>query len=139
MKISTKEVRAGKYTNKIVWICHYNRPDMNKKALRNVAPIKVLIRSNSELPTSKTIYYSDVHFSPLNKTLQPTSKVISPVDITGFRLCCGNEVFVFNNEQECNDCWNSQIKHHIEEIEELIMNAADHWKDEKRKLVDAIL
>ena len=53
MKIETKEVRDGKHTGKEVWVCHYLRPDLDKKALRNVPPTKALIKSNDELPKTK--------------------------------------------------------------------------------------
>jgi len=64
MRYDTKEVRDGKLDGEIVWICHYHRPYLRKKPLRNVPPTKVLIRPLSDLPENKTVYYSHSFFSP---------------------------------------------------------------------------
>ena len=105
MQISTTEVRDGKHNDRTVWICHYNQPDLSKKPLRNISPTKCLIVSNDELPKNKTVYYSHSHFRPLNAKGKPLSRIISPVDNTGFRTRCGNELFVFDNEHECIEEW----------------------------------
>lgn len=136
--IPTSEVRDGKHNGKTVWICHYNRPDLEKKALRNIPPTKVLICSNDELPKNKTVYYSVSHFRPIGKTGKPGSKVISPVDNTGYRMRSGNELFVFESEEECKASWNYQLQTHIERLDDLIENAANRWRKEKATLVEAI-
>jgi len=134
MRIDTKKIMGGQLVGDIVWICHYHRPDMQKKALRNVPPTKVIVRDNSELPKNKRVYYSKNHFSPLNKSGDPTAKVISPVDNTGYRSRSGSMLYVFDNEAECIAEWNKQLFNHIEVIDELIAGAAKHWQDEKDKL-----
>jgi len=134
MKLETKEIRGGKYLGKHVWICHYNRPDMQKKPLRNLKPVKVLIRSIDELPENKKIYYSKVFFSPLNKKGEPLAKYISPVDNTGYRGYCGNELYVFNNEKECKEHWNTQLNNYFVKLDELIFTAADNWRSQKEDL-----
>lgn len=139
MKIETKSVRDGKYTGKKVWICHYNRPDMQKKPLRNLPPTEVLIRSTDELPKNKKVYYSEVFFSPLNKKGEPLARVISPVDNTGYRGYCGNEIHIFNNEMECVDHWNTQLNNYFVKLDELIFTAADSWREEKKDLMKSLI
>ena len=106
----TEKVRKGEMNGKTVWICHYNKPDLNKKPLRNVPPTKCIVVSNDELPKNKTVYYSESHYRPIGKNGNPTSKVISPVDNTGYRSYCGNMLFTFESEIDCVAKWNSQIK-----------------------------
>lgn len=128
MRIETKEVREGLYTGETVWICHYLRPDVHKKALRNVPPTKVLIRGNEELPKNKTVYYSEVHFSPFGKNGKPMAKVISPVDNTGYRLNIGNELHVFTEKGECIKAWNEQLDIVIDKLREMESTAAKQWR-----------
>lgn len=132
--IETKSMRNGEIDGKIVWICHYNRPDLSKKPLRNIPPTRVLVCSNSELPKNKRVYYSESHFRPINKDGKPTSRIISPVDNTGYRMYCGNELFVFENESDCIKCWNDQLKSHIELIQHKIDNAKSYWEGQKEEL-----
>ena len=139
MQIQTKEVREGLHTGKTVWICHYNRPDMHKKALRNVPPTKCLIKSTDELPNNKTIYYSQAYFTPYNKTGKLSTKIISPVDNTGFRTRCGNELYVFDNEEDCNAEWNTQVNNHAKRIDKIILTIEQQWKNEKELLINKLL
>ena len=110
MKIDTKSVREGSKVGDRVWICHYLKPNLDKKPLRTVPPTYVVIRSINDLPQGKRIYYSETFFSPINKNGSISTQVISPVDNTGFRSFCGNELFIFDNEQECIEEWNKQLK-----------------------------
>lgn len=130
----TTDIRNGAKIGEVVWICHYNRPDLNKKALRNVPPTKVMVMSNDTLPKNKTVYYSITHFAPLNNKDEPTKKVISPVDNTGYRQRAGNELFTFDNEIDCRAEWSRQISEHCKRIDVKIENAAKYWIDEKAKL-----
>jgi hypothetical protein len=136
MKIDTQEIMNGSRNGEIVWICHYHRPDMHKKPLRNIPPTKVIVRCNDELPKNKTVYYSKSHFSPLSKTGSPLAKVISPVDNTGFRSRSGTPLFVFDNEGDCHASWNTQMLTYVGKIEKIIASCADEWKEEKRKLIN---
>jgi len=138
MQIDTKEVREGKHDGDVVWVCHYNRPDMNKKALRNIPPTKVLIRPESELPKNKVVYYSESFFSPLNRQGNPLAKVISPVDNTGYRSNVGNELFVFDNEKDCDFEWARQVQSHVVVLDGLIRGAAKHWQTEKNILLNSL-
>ena len=139
MQIETKKIMEGNCDGQVVWICHYNRPDMQKKALRNVPPTKVIIRSIEELPANKRVYYSESYFSPLSKSGKPLSKIISPVDNTGYRSLCGNTLYVFDDEKECVAMWNTQLANHIATLDNLIANAAKHWQNEKDELVKVIV
>ena len=139
MKIPTKHVQDGNLDGKTFWICHYNRPDLDKKPLRNVPPTKVLVVNNNELPKNKTVYYSNSHFRPLNKKGDPLSKVISPVDNTGFRSLQGNPLFVYDNEKECVDEWNSQLQSVADAIEVQIQNAAKVWKTQQDQTIGMMI
>jgi hypothetical protein len=137
MKIETQEVRDGKHNGKLVWVCHYNRPDMDKKPLRNLPPTKVLVRCNEKFKPKKTVYYSMSHFSPVNKDDKPLARLISPVDNTGFRGRTGAELSVFDTEAECIAQWNAELKDHEAVLDHLIANAAKHWQNQKELLINA--
>ena len=138
MRIDTSDIRDGKHIGEIVWICHYNRPDLNKKALRNVPPTKVIVVDNDVLPNNKRVYYSLTHFIPLNKDDKPLKKVISPVDNTGFRTRSGNELYVFTDEEECIQEWNNQLVEHCVRIDVVINSAAAIWVAERVKLQEML-
>ena len=108
MQISTAEVRQGKHDGKTVYVCDYRREDLHKKAGRNVKPTKAIIKPISE--ASKTVYYSQSYFAPLSKKGQPLKRVISPVDNTGYRSRQGNELYVFDNLEECEAKYNELLE-----------------------------
>jgi len=136
MEIDTQKVMNGAHIGEIVWICHYHRPDMNKKPLRNIPPTRVIVRSNDDLPKNKTIYYSYTHFCPINESGKRLSKFISPVDNTGFRSKSGTPLYIFDDEQECNDKWNSQIEDHAKILNNLVVSSADFWIEQKNNLLN---
>jgi hypothetical protein len=136
MQIVTKEVRDGMYDGKVVWICHYNQPDLDKKALRNIPPTKAIILKASSLSTNKKIYYSNSYFAPLTKKEEITKKVISPVDNTGYRTFPGNELFVFDDENECVSAWNEQIDVHLKRFTNVILSVEKIWKDKRSKVAN---
>ncbi len=138
MEIDISTIQNGTWDGRHVWVCHYNRPDLQKKPLRNLPPTKVLVVSNDDLPDNKTVYYSQSHFRPFNKKGVPKAQIISPVDNTGFRSRQGNPVHVFDNEQDCIDSWNDQIDEHIIQVDIRIENAANYWISEKAKLTGMI-
>lgn len=138
MKIETKAIREGGHIGDVVWVCHYNRPDLNKKPLRNVPPTKVIVTGNCELPKNKTVYYSETHFIALSKNGSRTKKVISPVDNTGFRSIPGNELFVFTDEDECNSEWNRQLEEHRVRVDVMIDSAKQRWVNERAELTAAM-
>ena len=131
MQLETTGIRAGAHIGKVVWICHYHQPDVDKKPLRNVPPTKVIIRSTNDLPSNKTVYYSHTYFSPLSKKDLPLAKVISPVDNTGYRSHVGNELSVFTSENECKTEWNKQLNEVMLLLDKKIENAADEWQQKQ--------
>lgn len=104
MQIATKDVREGKHDGEVVWVCHYLRPDLNKKPLRSIPPTKCLIR-----PCTKRRYYTESELAVFNKKGEPSATAHSPVDNTGYRSFCGNEVSIFDNEDECKQEWQRQV------------------------------
>lgn len=135
MKILTSDVRNGKHDGDIVWICHYNQPDLNKKPLRNVKPTMCIVCSNEELPKNKKVYYSNSHFKPISKHGSKLSQVISPVDNTGYRSHIGNELFVFDSESDCKEEYIKQVMEVVKLIDEKISTAVDSLNNEKKKLL----
>ena len=133
MQISTTEIRQGHHNGKSVWICHYLQPDLNKKPLRNVKPIQVLIVSNEELPTNKRVYYSASHFRPITRK-GTSSTIISPVDNTGYRSIAGNELYAFDNEDECLLCFEQQVKEVQSRISVEIETCVQKWTNMKSAL-----
>ena len=119
----TKEVQQGKMNGETVWVCHYNQPDLNKKPLRNVPPTKCLVVCNDELPKNKTVYYSKSHFKPIGKNGNATSKVISPVDNTGYRMSEGNPLNTFATEAECISKWNEELDFTHGQLTDRLKNA----------------
>lgn len=107
MKINLDDIHNYKY----VYICDFrlNKKDaIHNKFTRKILPQKVLVRHNSE--TNKSIRYSDYHFVELNKEGKPlNSKVISPFDNTGYGWFKGVCVNIFDNIEECINCWNDEI------------------------------
>lgn len=110
MEIDIDEIRNGRYDGRDVYICDY-RQEIGKKPLRNVPPTKVLVVPSSE--SKKTVYYSNSFFKPYGKK-GLLSKEIMPFDNTGFRSFTGNPVYVFDNEQECIDKWNTLLDEFIQ-------------------------
>lgn len=138
MEIDIKDIQDGAYDGETVWICHYHRPDLDKKPLRNVPPTKVIVCNNDTLPDNKYVYYSRSHFRPVNAKGNMTAKILSPVDNTGYRSRQGTPLHAFDNEQECIDAWNIQIDDHADRLDERIETAADYWKAEKEKLISLL-
>ena len=136
MQIKTKDVREGAKTGQEVWICHYLRPDLNKKPLRNIPPTKVLIQSNDALPKNKTVYYSHTHFVPISKSGKVLAKIISPVDNTGYRMLAGNELNIFTTEKECISKWNEEVDLVCSKLEAKELSAAEQWRLQKEALLN---
>ena len=102
MKIEPKDI--GNYVNKFVWICDYRYNDYLQKPIRKVLPQKVMVRDNQE--TNKRIYYSEYHFCCLNKNDEPLkSKIIGIYDNTGYRSYAGVPLNIFDNKEECYECF----------------------------------
>jgi hypothetical protein len=133
MQILTEDIRNGLHVGKMVWICHYHRPDLDKKPLRCIPPTYVKIRRNDE--TDKKIYYSKNHFVKLRKDGTPSATIYSPVDNTGYRSRSGSELFVFESEDECIVEWNKQIDECASRIDSVIKTIEESWKRQKVELI----
>jgi len=114
----TKKVMNGELNGEIVWICDYMRRDLNKKPLRSIQPVKCIVVDNDDLPKNKIVYYSESHYRPIGKNGNPTSRIISPVDTTGYRGYCGNMLFTSHSENEC-----------VEKFKSLVDIVMCEWKD----------
>lgn len=137
--MDTIEVMKGQHLGKKVWICRYHRPSFDKKPLRCVPPTHVLVRSNEELPKGKNVYYSVSHFVVLNKKGEPSSKIHSPVDATGWRNRSGDPVFTFSTEEECKSSWNEQINEHLLRLEEYVKSEEYRLTSEKDLLLERLM
>ena len=102
MKIEPKDI--GNYVNKFVWICDYRYNDYLQKPIRKVLPQKVMVKDNQE--TNKRIYYSEYHFCGLDKNDESLkSKIIGIYDNTGYRGYEGVPLNIFDNKEECYECF----------------------------------
>jgi hypothetical protein len=139
MQIDIKEICNSKRVGDIVWICHYHRPDIDKKPLRCVPPTRVQIMSNESLPKNKKVYYSETHFAPLKSDGTPYKKVIAPFDNTGYRSYTGSPVYVFDSESECINVWNIQILECVDKFDHKISKIVGELRTERDKLNDKII
>jgi hypothetical protein len=137
MKIDIKEIQEGtNFVGKMVWICDYRKPDINKKPIRHVRPTHVLVRSNSELPKNVRIYYSNNHFCKLNKNGDPIASGIIPVfDNTGYRMYSGTPVQIFDNEKECNEEYCKMSDEIIKEIDLRMSSVLLSLNNEKEAII----
>lgn len=95
-------------TGKIVWICDYRaNADPTKKPIRGIEPTPVVVTDAKE--TNKTIYYSPIYFRPV-KNGHVMSKVIAPMDNTGYRGYTGESVNIFYTVEDCVKCYREQVR-----------------------------
>jgi hypothetical protein len=139
MKLNTTDLRTNSdaYIGQSVWACHYNQPDLDKKPLRNLPPTKCIVVASDA--ASKTVYYSNCYLAPLNKSNAPLKKEIMLVDNTGYRSLCGNEIHVFDNEQECIQQWNADVQHVIDIVDKRAAVVEQLWRDKSAALTSILL
>lgn len=95
-------------TGKMVWICDYRaNADPTKKPIRGIEPTPVVVTDAKE--TNKTIYYSPIYFRPV-KNGHVMSKVIAPMDNTGYRGYTGESVNIFYTVEDCVKCYREQVR-----------------------------
>lgn len=133
MKIEMSNL--SNFEGKKVWICHYNRPDILKRPIRNIPPSQVKVVSCSEVDVK--VYYSDYCFKKITKN-GLSNKVIQPYDVTGFRGRTGNPVSVFDNKEECISEWNSQLDYVKKKIEIAKENCQLKWAAEYSALEEMV-
>ncbi len=121
---------------KMVWICDYRaNEDPKKKPIRNIEPTPVVVTDAKE--TSKDIYYSPVYFRPV-KNGKVSSKVIAPMDNTGFRCHTGESVNIFYTVEDCVKCYREQVRQAKAAYEEELARITKLF-DERIKKLDASL
>jgi len=107
----SEAIANGQHNGEFVYICdirHSGNPF--DKFVRHVPPQRVFIRSNSEAPANKRIYYSESHFVKLKRNGDPGATIIPLFDNTGYRSSTGTAVQVFLTMQEANDMYQKQRK-----------------------------
>ena len=87
--------------------------------------------------TSKDIYYSPVYFRPV-KNGKVSSKVIAPMDNTGFRCHTGESVNIFYTVEDCVKCYREQVRQAKAVYEEELARITKLF-DERIKKLDASL
>ena len=121
---------------KMVWICDYRaNEDPKKKPIRNIEPTPVVVTDAKE--TSKDIYYSPVYFRSV-KNGKVSSKVIAPMDNTGFRCHTGESVNIFYTVEDCVKCYREQVRQAKAVYEEELARITKLF-DERIKKLDASL
>lgn len=124
------------FLEKMVWICDYRaNEDPKKKPIRNIEPTPVVVTDAKE--TSKDIYYSPVYFRPV-KNGKVSSKVIAPMDNTGFRCHTGESVNIFYTVEDCVKCYREQVRQAKAVYEEELARITKLF-DERIKKLDASL
>lgn len=102
------------YVGKRFWVCDLRYNDYANKPIRNVEPTLVEVVHNSI--AKGQIYYSEVHFRPVNKKGELTAKIIKIFDNTGYRSFSGIPINIFTTEEECNAHYQEQLKTVIAEF-----------------------
>jgi hypothetical protein len=137
MNIDISRIQDGSMNGMRLWICHYNRPDLNKKALRNVPPTFVEVVDNDSHPTKGTVYYSHSHFRVI-KSNKISSTAIKPFDNTGFRARTGEPVHVFLDKDECEEAWNEMLRSAIKRIMHEANEAKAKWSSQAAELTEKL-
>ena len=115
MKVEASEVAEGMLNGRTLWICDYRYNDIADKPIRAIVPTKVVVKSNTELPKNKSIYYSDSHFVKMCGEKE-TSTIIPLFDNTGYRSRTGTPLNIFTEEDECKKFFNMQLNKANEEV-----------------------
>lgn len=115
MKVEASEVAKGMLNGRTLWVCDYRYNDITDKPIRSIVPTKVIVKSNTELPKNKSIYYSDSHFVKMSGEKE-TSTIIPLFDNTGYRSRTGTPLNIFTEEDECKKFFNRQLDKANEEV-----------------------
>lgn len=123
MKIDINEiVKNTAHRGKKYFVCDYRRPDLGKKAARNLAPTEVIVLSDEDFTENDlkvpTVYYSCVALAKLNKKGEPKyTSLVPPYDNTGYRYRTGVGINVFDSEEECINFYNQQVQDVVDVLE----------------------
>lgn len=107
MRIEIEKILDGSYLWAELWVCDLRFHNYSQKPIRHVKPQLVVVRSNEE--TNITTYYSDYHFAIKSKDGYKKA-IIKVFDNTGFRAYTGVALAVFDNEIECKEFYQQQVK-----------------------------
>ena len=135
MQIKIEEIsKSSVWVGKRVWICDFRQPDLNKKPIRHVQPIEVVVCSNEDLPKGKTIYYSENHFRKIGAKGM-TKDIIPVFDNTGYRFASGTPVQVFDNPEECYAAYNVMADAIINELDNRMAVVLKQLQAEKNDIL----
>lgn len=128
MRIDVDKVIDGSMRGQIVYACDYRKPDLDKKAIRNVSPEKCVIYTEKDFEEAgkkwPSVYYSNTVLLPLNKKDEPVwSRPIKVFDNTGYRSYTGVPIEFFDNMEECIAAYNNAVHEIIEMYQRAILNA----------------
>lgn len=129
MKIDHNRILNGNLSGHILWVTDLHFRDLQKKAIRNVPPTKVLVRPNSALTKPMSIYYSDYHLVVLGRDNKPTSKIIQLFDNTGYRSRTGSPVLLFTNEKDAKEAYAALAQKFLERVKEEKASVDKLWED----------
>jgi len=125
-----KAIANGEKNNKFFYVCDIRYKDKPfGKLLRNVKPIKVMVRSNDALPSNKRIYYSESHFVKLKKNGEPSTQVLPLYDNTGYRMVPGTPLQVFNTLAEATEKYREQKEVIVIAMHKFLENYQDQLDD----------
>lgn len=119
MKLKLEDIVSSlSYVGQTFWICDYRKENTSKKPIRHVKPTEIIVvdpddfKEHNKVPR---IYYSQVAFVKVTKNKEPkVSNIIPAYDNTGYRSYTGVGVNIFDNEQECTEYYNEQVKKVLE-------------------------
>lgn len=128
MRIDIDKITSGEMRGEVIYVCDYRKPDLFKKAARNLPPTKVVIYTQKDYDDAgkkaPQVYYSNCALVPLNNKEQPVwSRVIKPYDNTGYRSYPGIALEAFSTEEECIDAYNLSVQGVVDDYNEAILNA----------------
>ena len=128
MRIDVNDVIESSMRGKIVYACDYRKPDLDKKAVRNVSPEKCIVFTKTDFEEAgkkwPNVYYSNTVLLPLNKKDEPIwSRPIKVFDNTGYRAYTGVPIEFFDNMEECIEAYNIAVQEVIDRYHTAILNA----------------
>lgn len=140
MKLDISEVtKNSDNVGKTFYVCDHRKPDFNKKAIRNVKPILIIVLDlkNFEEEGKKypRVYYSNFALIPVDSKGKPKySGHVSPYDNTGYRSYAGTPINVFDNYEECVNFYNQQVDNVVNEYKNYISTVVDSFTKEMESI-----
>lgn len=139
MKIDINQITSGELLGEIIYVSDYRKPDLDKKAIRHVEPIRVIVCNEKTFNDAgkkyPNVYYSHTVLVPLNKKDEPVfSRPIKVFDNTGFRAFTGVPLQAFSTEEEAIDSYNEQVQSVIDRYQHAILTAPMHLISEQEDI-----